>query len=77
MKGGIIMRRYKRHTILLAATLLAFILAMLGNLSYAADETKDNKEPVQASSASETQSKITETASSDTQSQTEVPATGR
>ena len=67
------MKRWKRHTIVLAATLLAFIVATLGNLSYAADETKENKEAAQASAVSETQNKTTEEAASNTQPPTQAP----
>ena len=69
------MKRWKRHTIVLAATLLAFIVATLGNLSYAADETKENKEAAQASAVSETQNKTTEEAASNTQPPTQAPTT--
>lgn len=69
------MKRWKRHTILLAATLLAFIMATFGNLSYAADESKENKEVAQVSAVSETQNKTTGEASSNTQPTTEAPTT--
>lgn len=69
------MKRWKRHTIVLAATLLAFIMATLGNLSYAADETKENKEAAQSSAVSEAQDKTTEETTSNTQTPTQAPTT--